>query len=85
MWEPPPPLLLLLLAFLLARRVAGEEDTQDSCMSDEQEEEEDPEIDLDDVMQIMMDSTYEILHLFLGVIGMDLTTKYLIFLAEPLP
>jgi hypothetical protein len=39
-----------------ARRVADEEDTQHSCMSDEQEEEEDPEIDLDDVMQIMMDS-----------------------------
>ena len=47
-------------------------------MSDEQKE-EDPDIDLDDVMQIMMDSSYEILH------AMDLTTIYLIFLADPLP
>jgi hypothetical protein len=47
-------------------------------MSDEQEEEEDPAIDLDDVMQIMMDSAYAILQSCLGVMEMDLTTKYLI-------
>ena len=45
----------------------------------------DPDIDLDDVMQIMMDSAYEVLHACLGVMDMDLTTKYLIFLADPLP
>ena len=62
-------------------------DSQDSCMSDEHGEasEEDPEIDLDDAMQIMTDSAYEIPHLCLGVMEMDLTTKYLIFLADPLP
>jgi len=53
LWESPPP--LLHFALLLARRVEGEEDTKDLCMSDKQEEEEDPDIDLDDVMQIMMD------------------------------
>ena len=57
-------------------------DTEDSCMSDKPEDEEDREIDLDDVMQIMMESAYEVLHLCLGVMEMDLTTTYRIFLQD---
>ena len=36
-------------------------------------------------MQTIMDSDYEIVHLCLGVMEMDLTTEYLIVLADPLP